>query len=76
MRKVSKDKLKGKYVEYRDRNEATRIGKVRRVGPNFLTVKPAIQKKVRVPKERVLCKITRSGRRYAIDWESSQSSRP
>ncbi len=52
---IHKDDLKGKYVEYRDRQGAFRIGKVQRVIGNTLTIANVLKQKERVHLDQVFC---------------------
>jgi hypothetical protein len=51
--------LKGHYIQYWDRNNAYRVGKVRRVvGKRYCVVGKRGERGERVPKDRVICRIT------------------
>lgn len=54
---IHKNDLVGKYVEFRDRNGATRISKVKKVTGNYLTTVNAVKKKQRVHLDNVVCQI-------------------
>ena len=70
---VTKEKLIGKYVEFRDKNEKYRIGKVKKVtGKRKIWVSirlPAKTKNIRIPHIWVKNTITKSGLRREIIWQ-------
>lgn len=79
MKPIFEDNLKGKYVEYIDKNEAMRIGRVVRVDRHYIVVRgwPLRRRKdgrkakgmrVRVEKARVLARIKGKNRKQPILW--------
>ncbi len=64
---IHKSELKGKFVEYLDRDGKLRTNKVLRVSGSFLTVVDASKWKRRVHIDKVNCQIYRGHIRVEID---------
>lgn len=65
MKPISKDKLKGKFVAYRDRHDALRVNRVVKITGNTLTVKDANGSRRRVHLKNVEGRV--SNHRYGLD---------
>jgi len=65
---ISKNKLKGKYVTFRDKNGATRTAKVIKITGNTITVKNAVGEKERVYKDKVFGRQFRKRGLEEIKW--------
>ncbi|MBU0847082.1 hypothetical protein KKH23_07800 [Patescibacteria group bacterium] len=65
---IHKNDLKNKYVEYRDKEGATRTNKVVKITGNVLTVKDVVGVRRRVKKEQVLGRCFRKRGLEEIKW--------
>lgn len=65
---IPKKELKGKYIVYRDRDGATRIGRVVKLTGNVLTVTNAYKTKHRVKKDKVIGRQFRKKGVEEIQW--------
>lgn len=69
MTSINRNELKNRYVRYLDNDGKTRIGKVRKVGRKWLTVKVPLQKKGRrVRQERIIGQQMRKTGIRPIKW--------
>ena len=69
MIQIDRTELKGKYVRYLDNDGKIRIGKVKRVGRKWITVKVPLQKKgKRVERERIIGQQMRKTGIKQIKW--------
>jgi hypothetical protein len=65
---IPASELKGKFVEYVDKDWKFRIGKVHRVSGSYITLRPrGAWKKCRVRKEQVKYRVTPK-KKQGIDW--------
>lgn len=65
---ISKNKLKGKYVRYRDKNSKIRTEKVVKITGNYLTVKNAVGVKHQIYKKDVIAREFRKRGLEEIKW--------
>jgi hypothetical protein len=69
MTPINRNELKGKHIRYLDNDGKIRIGKVRKIGCKWLTVKVPLQKKGRrVKQERVIGQQMRKTGVKPIKW--------
>ena len=65
---ISKNSLKGKYIDYLDRDQKFRSEKVVRITGNVLTVVNAVGRRARVKKDMVLGRRFRKKGLEEIEW--------
>jgi hypothetical protein len=66
---IRKKDLRGKYVEYLDRDGKNRIGRVVNIVGSWLTVKNILGRRRRVHKDRVLCRMRPKLGKEEIEWQ-------
>ncbi len=73
---IHKSALKGKYVEFIDRNGAFRICKVAIITGNTLTVVDVLKHRERVESDKVLYWIHHGHVKEPIDWSIRRERKP
>jgi hypothetical protein len=65
---ISKQRLKGKYVAYYDRDDKLRIGRVIRIVGNYLTMVDAAGRRRRVYRDRIVGRQLPKRGMEEIEW--------
>lgn len=64
---IHKTDLVGKYIEFRDKDGKTRIGKVKRVSGNYISIIDAVKRRRRIHIDKVICQMHHGHVREEID---------